>query len=440
MNNQIVAVLGAGPCGLAACKTLAEFGIPYECLEATDALGGIWNVERGGGGYRSLLTNTSTTGMAYTGFPFEDDSPIYPDAAQMVDYFKRYAEHFQITKNIRFNTGVLDARPLEDSTWALKLDNGETRPYSSVIVATGQYTLPRRIHDSTPGTFAGEHLHVSDYLDVATPIDLRNKRVVVVGLGTSAVELAAELANDASQVIVSARSGRWVVPRSVDGTPIDGRSPHPSDRVPPEDLALPGDEGPTIARQKLAKNIRELFDRIGGAEGLGLPEPAIEPWEERPSTSNDFIPALKAGRIDVRPGIQRFEGDTVHFTDGTHAQADAILYATGYQLDFPYISKEVLGCEAPDLALYQRIVHPAHDGLYFIGCLRVMCSLWPVAEQQSRWIARHLTGAFDLPSEEERVAQAVTLTKAMPVMCNFYIEGLRAEADGFQIKTEEPPS
>jgi len=433
MAQGNVVIIGAGPSGLAACKTLLEFGVEFECLEASDGVGGIWNVERGGGGYRSLETNTPTVGMAYSDFPFEEDSPVYPDAAQMVDYFNRYVDHFEFREKIRFNTRVSDVSPNSDGQWELQLDTGETRIYSQVIVASGQYTFPKRIHESIPGEFTGDQLHVFDYFDVTTPVDLRGKRVIVVGLGTSAAEIAAEVSKpgNAAHTLLSARSGRWVVPKNGDGAPLEGRAPHPADRVPPKHLALPNNQGTEIARQRFGASIRQVAAGHGGAAALGLPEPKSEPWEDRPTKAGDFIPALQTERIDVRPGIDRFEGSTVHFTDGTQTDADVIIYATGYRLDFPFMKTEVLGCDSPDLALYQRIAHPHQKGLFFVGCLRVMCSLWPVAEQQSRWVARLLSGGFDLPPAGAQQEQAVELTKVLPVMCNFYIEGLREEAGGF---------
>jgi cation diffusion facilitator CzcD-associated flavoprotein CzcO len=90
-------VIGAGPCGLATGKALKEAGIPYECLEAGPGVGGIWDVQRGyGGGYRSLHTNTSKAKMAFSDFPFPDDSPQFPNHKQMLDYFNAYADHFEI--------------------------------------------------------------------------------------------------------------------------------------------------------------------------------------------------------------------------------------------------------------------------------------------------------------------------------------------------------
>jgi cation diffusion facilitator CzcD-associated flavoprotein CzcO len=438
MAERSVAVIGAGPCGLPACKTLDEFGIDYECLEASDGVGGIWNVERGpGGGYRSLQTNTSTRGMSYSGFPFGADYPTYPNAEEMVRYFQSYAEAFGLARHIRFGQRVERATPLEGGGWQLEFTQGETREYRALVVATGQYNFPRRPHASIPGHFSGEQLHVFDYLDEATPVDCRGKRVIVVGLGSSAAELAAELCDAsskvgcASQVILSARSGRWVLPKMIDGVPFDSNAPHPADRLPAPIRMLPGESGAWALRRVLGKVIRSQCEKHGGSEALGLPEPKIDPWEDRPTMSIDFIPSLQAGRIDVRPGIRSFEGSTVHFDDGTRTDADVILYATGYQLHFPYLETQTLGCEAPELSLYQRISHPRHDDLFFLGCCRVMCSMWPLAEQQSRWVARLLAGAFALPSPEERARKAVPLASSLPVMCNFYIESLRTEAGGF---------
>ncbi|MFK8049744.1 MAG: flavin-containing monooxygenase [Halioglobus sp.] len=436
MKNKKIAVIGAGPSGLGACKTLSEFGLDYQCFEAADEIGGIWNVEKGGGGYRSLQTNTSTTGMAYSDFPFLEDDSIYPNAQQMLNYFKRYADHFQLWQNIRFSTRVIRATPISEGGWRIEVDDGQIMEFGGIIVATGQYTSPRLPHDTTPGEFSGQHLHVADYLDATTPYDLRGKRVVIVGLGSSAAELAAELSDPtatigkASQVILSARSGRWVLPKMMNGQPLDSRTPHASEPLPPLMRALPGNTGAWLARRMLAKVLRERSEKLGGPEALGLPTPSIKPWEDRPTMSIEFIPALQARRIDVRPGIERFEGSTVHFTDGTQTEADAILYATGYKLHFPIFDRQTLECDAADLSLYQQVCHPVHDSLFFVGCSRVMCALWPVAEQQSRWIARLLTGAFELPASKTRIKRATPLAKSLPLMCSFYVDKLRREAGG----------
>lgn len=128
VTKQKVAVIGAGPCGLTACKTLADYGVDYECLEASDAIGGIWNVERGhSGGYRSLQTNTSIAGMSFSDFAFEPGTPTYPCAGQMLGYFKRYADHYRIGESIQLNSRATSARPLTGGSWQLEFDSGEIR-------------------------------------------------------------------------------------------------------------------------------------------------------------------------------------------------------------------------------------------------------------------------------------------------------------------------
>jgi dimethylaniline monooxygenase (N-oxide forming) len=177
--------------------------------------------------------------------------------------------------------------------------------------------------------------------------------------------------------------------------------------------------------------IKRIVAISGSPESLGLPVPTIEPWEDRPTMSLDFISAIREGRIEVRPGISSFDEKRVLFSDGSSVDADVILYATGYELDFPFLSRDALGCEAPDLALYQQISHPTRDDLFFVGCLRVGCSVWPVAEQQSLWVAKHLGGAFEIPAVQTRARRAIPLAKSYPVMCNIYVEALRRDAGGF---------
>ena len=213
-----VAVIGAGPCGLAACKVLADYGLEFECLEAGERIGGIWDLGRQpSGAYRSLHTNTSTRMMAFSDFPFAPESPVYPSAAELQQYFEEYAERFGLGAHIRFGGSVTSARPIPDGGWRLELaGNAEAHDYRALVVASGQYAAPRWPSPEPPGRFAGERLHSFDYFDPRTPFDCRGKRVVVVGLGSTAAELAAELSDPtaplgcADRVILSARSGRWV--------------------------------------------------------------------------------------------------------------------------------------------------------------------------------------------------------------------------------------
>lgn len=431
-----IAVIGAGPCGLAVCKTLKEFKLDFECLEASDRVGGVWNVEYGGSGYRSLRTNTSTGAMAFSDFPFPESAPNHPSADEMVDYFRSYAKHFEFLEKIKFDTRVAKTTARPDGSWKLEFENRDSCHYSNLIVATGKYSKPHMPFDETPGVFNGKVLHATDYLDNQTPFDLRAKRVLVVGLGSSGAEIASDLANssslagNASAVTLSARSGRWIIPKIIDGKPADAMAPHPAARLPSVLRYIPSKLGVWLVRHILGKAFRRQFYAQQALLSTKLPTPSIEPWEDRPTLSSDFVPALQSGLIDLKPGIERFDGATVFFSDGSSTQADAIIYATGYQAHIPFISTEVLGELETELALYKRIAHVQHDNLFFVGYCPVLCSMWPVAEQQSRWIARLLTGAFQMPAAAIRKRQSIHLENSLPVICSFYVEDLRKEAKG----------
>jgi cation diffusion facilitator CzcD-associated flavoprotein CzcO len=443
MSGQKIAVIGAGPCGLPTCKALARAGLDYECLEAGDQVGGVWNLasERTGA-YRSLHTNTSTQAMAYSDFPFEDAAPRHLAAHELQEYFERYATESGVRPHIRFGQRVEHVRPVDgddaadETNWELEFANGERRRYSALIVATGQYVRPRWPTNPSPENFGGEVLHVFDYFDPVSPVDCRDKRVVVVGLGSSAAEVAAELADPkhpigtASRVHLAARSGRWVINKVIDGKPVDAMLPHPSKPLPAPLRALPDRAAVWAMRRLMRAGLQRFVTASGSPESLGLPVPSIEPWEERPTMSNEFIPAVREGRIEIHPGIASFEGRQVTFSDGSSVEADVVLYATGYELEFPFLDGETLGCAAPDLALYQQIAHPEHERLFFVGCLRVSCSMWPVAEQQALWIAKLLSGGFEPLAGTARRDAAVPLAGSLPVLCNLYVEALRREAGG----------
>ena len=107
-----------------------------------------------------------------------------------------------------------------------------------------------------------------------------------------------------------------------------------------------------------------------------------------------------------------------------------MIYATGYRAHLPFIDESILGTTAHELSLYQRIAHPEHPGLFFVGYCPVMCPLWPVAEQQSRWVARLLSGSFRLPSKAKQCSKAVHLSNSLPIICHFYVDNLRRQAGG----------
>ena len=371
--------------------------------------------------------------MAFSDFPFPEDSPQFLHHSQLLDYFNAYVDNFGFRKQIRLDCRVKSARPSAEGAWKLDLEDGSTHEYQACIVATGQYGTQRWPNPPPPGRFAGSQFHAAYYLDPDTPIDCRGKRVVVVGLGSSAAEIATELAGGeagptlASHVALSARSGRYVLPKLFHGEPLDSNAPHPSDRLPGPIEWLPETLRIALLRSVMKRSLGKVEQEVGRPSTWNLPDPTFAPWAERPTLSEGFIPALEAGRIEPRPGIAAFDESTIQFTDGSEADADVLIWATGYQPGFPFLDDETLGCPADELALYRRIAHPCRRNLFFIGFTRVICSLWPVSEQQAKWLVGVLKDTIELPGQTGLTRHAVQVSQTLPVFCNSYALELRRD-------------
>ena len=181
----------------------------------------------------------------------------------------------------------------------------------------------------------------------------------------------------------------------------------------------------------LQRVIKLVFGRIereiGRPSIWNLPDPDFPVWAECPTLSDGFFSALGERRIQVRGEIASCDGKLIRFVDGSVSEVDVIVWATGYRPAFPFLDSETLGCEPSALELYGRIAHPTRPGLYFIGFTRVLCSLWPLSEQQAHWRVEVLRGTVQLPSRGVQLRQAVDIARTLPVFCNAYVLDLRRD-------------
>ncbi|HVR18848.1 MAG TPA: NAD(P)-binding domain-containing protein, partial [Polyangiaceae bacterium] len=190
-------VIGAGSSGLAVAKALREAGVPFDCFEESDRVGGLWVFKNKNGksaAYRSLAINTSRDRMQYADFPMPRDYPDYPDHERIAAYFEAYAARFDLLRTIRFETRVDRVDRNDDGTFRVTLADGTSERYGAVVVANGHHWDPSWPDPPIPGDFQGITLHSHAYVSPSEPHELRGKRVVVVGFGNSAVDIACELA------------------------------------------------------------------------------------------------------------------------------------------------------------------------------------------------------------------------------------------------------
>ena len=204
-----VAVIGAGISGLTVGKMLGDYGVEYTCFESSDRIGGNWafgNPNGHSSAYRSLHIDTSKERLSFRDFPMPPEYPDFPHHTQIKAYLESYAEAFDLKDNIEFENGVVSATPVGENAaggWDILDQAGATRHFDHLVVANGHHWKPR-IPD-WPGEFAGELIHSHAYVNPFDPIEMRGKRVIVVGMGNSAMDIASEL----SAPWMASRRPKW---------------------------------------------------------------------------------------------------------------------------------------------------------------------------------------------------------------------------------------
>jgi thioredoxin reductase len=392
-NIEKVCIIGAGSSGLTACQVLAARGIAFDCFEKGSMIGGNWRYENDNGtssAYRSLHINSARKLMSYKAFPMPVDYPDYPSHYQVAKYFDDYAERFGLTEKITFRTEVVAAEP-EGDGWNVTVQGADGAPrterYGAVLVANGHHWKPRWPEPPFPGAdeYEGEQIHVHHYRE---PEVLEGKRVLVLGIGNSAVDIAVEASRIAEKTFLSMRRGAYVLPKFLGGTPIDESAPPVMTRLP-------------IFVQRFFFN-RLLKLSVGEMTDYGLPKPDHKLLEAHPTVSSELLPRLGHGDITAKPNIDRFVGGrTVRFADGSSEEIDLVVYCTGYKIEFPFLDEKVFAARDNRMPLYKRAVSAENPGLYFIGFVQPLGPIMPIAETQAEWIADLLTDRAALPSASE---------------------------------------
>jgi Flavin-binding monooxygenase-like len=379
-----VAVIGAGSSGLAALKALREQGVNVEGFERGSDVGGLWRYENDNGlsgAYGSLRTNVSRSRMEYPSFAMPDSYGDFPHHSEMAAYLGAYAEAYGLRPSIRFGTTVERLEPAADGRWWITLDDGSRRSYGAVAVATGVF-WSRRL-PSSPGSFDGTVSHSHEY---RMPAPFAGRRVLVVGAGQSAAEIAVEVSAVAERTFMSVRGEVHVIPRWIGRRPYDAADVAPLNQLPWRLLNL-------IYGRRAGRAL--------GPVPASWPLPAHRLLEGIPIVSSDLLPVVRRGDIVVKRAIDRLIGARVRFVDGSEERVDHIVYATGYRISLPFLTSSLMSADGRDLPLYRRIAPTGVGGLFFAGFVDAPGGLLQVVETQGEWIAAVLTGRLRLPPPEQ---------------------------------------
>lgn len=395
-------MIGAGSSGITACQNLDERGVGFSCFEKGSDVGGIWRYRNDNGmsaAYRSLHINTSREMMEYSAFPMPVDYPDYPGHAEIAAYFEDFVDHFGLRDRIEFNTEVVSVEPVE-SGWMVTVEGPEgrrTESFTDVMVCNGHHWNPRWPEPAFPGAdgFTGEQIHSHDY---KTPEILEGKTVLILGIGNSATDIAVESSRVADRTLLAMRRGAWIVPKYIFGIPTDRLTTFaPMTRMP---------LGVQSAMMRLTLRLTQ-----GRITDSGLPMPDHRPLHAHPTVSDELLGRLGHGDITVKPNIDRFEGGTVFFEDGSSEDVDVVIFCTGYRITFPFLDSSVIDVTDNQVELYKRVVPVDRPGLYFIGLVQPLGPIMPLSEAQASWVADLIAGQGALPDRSE-MARDIALERS----------------------------
>ncbi|MGE0202714.1 MAG: flavin-containing monooxygenase [Hyphomicrobiaceae bacterium] len=393
MAAKSIGIIGAGAAGLCGAKHMLEAGFDVTLYEIGSRVGGMWvynNDNQRSSAYKTLHINTARDLTNFTDHRFESGVQAFPDHWDMARYLEGYARRYGLLDKVRFKTEIADLRPHPGYSptqprWQLATTDGQVFEHDSVIVASGHLTRPLEVGLFRDG-FKGEYLHSHHYKDPAAFV---GKRVCIVGVGNSALDIASDLATTTERCVMVARSTAVIIPKLVFGRPFwDVVKPFYKPWVP------------DWVRRRVVKSLVYIVQ--GRMSDLGFPPTS----KKVHATSNaNIVNHIQYRRVMVKAGIERIDGTTITFSDGSSEDFDTLIAATGYEIDLDFIKPEVVKVEDNTIDLFMRIVPPKWRGLYFLAFFNSDTALNWICEGQVRWLREFELGRARLPSETEMHAE-----------------------------------
>lgn len=392
--HKRIAVIGAGPSGITALKNLLDQGLEAIAFDRNHEVGGNWiysEDESHSSVFETTHIISSKTLSQYEDFTFDDFDPEtadYPSHDELRRYFQAYARKFGLYEHIRFNTMVVHCERINDQEWLITTEKEgirSTEKFTDLVVSNGHHWKPR--WPNYPGEFTGEFIH-SHHFKKAEPF--RDKRVLVIGGGNSACDVAVETSRVSEMTAISWRRGYRIIPKFFFGKP--------SDKIGERSSWIP---------LKIRSFFFDILLKImvGDNKLYGLRKVETKFGETHPTINDELLYKIRHGKVKPRMDIKRLEGKKVIFEDGKEENYDVIIACTGYYLSHPFFDENFIDYSSGPVPLYLKMFHPTYRNLYFIGMFQPLGCIWPGAELQSKIMARELAGKWQRPKNIEELCE-----------------------------------
>ncbi|XP_054708978.1 flavin-containing monooxygenase 5-like [Uloborus diversus] len=408
MTRKRIAVIGAGPCGLTTVKCLLEENLIPTCFEQTEHIGGLWryhedDIDGLASVMKTTIINSSKEITAMSDFPPSADASNYMHNKQVYEYLKSYSKAFDLEKYVVFNKEVIEVDVAEsyDVTGRLNVVTKDTKTnrisqeeFDGVMVCIGHHVYPNMPTFSGMDKFRGTIMHTHSLKKVD---ELAEKRVVVVGVGNSGMDAAVDISTVAKQVYLSTRRGAWVLPRvGPGGMPFDLVMLRRWLNVLLKSLPY------FLVCWFTEKMLNYNFDHY-----LYNLKPQHRVWSQHPTISDTLPIRLLSGTVVVKKNIETFTENGVIFEDEMNVtECDTIVFATGYKINFPFLSNKIAAVKGNEVHLYKYVFppHMKHPSLAILGLVQIVGGGFPVGEIQGRWATLVMNRKLALPSREKMEA------------------------------------
>ncbi len=389
-----ICVIGAGPSGITALKNLKDKNLDVVCYDRNNEVGGNW-IYSENESHSSVFDTThiisSKTLSQYEDFTFEDFDPTvadYPSHDELRRYFQEYAKHFGLYTHIEFNTVVQNCKRVAKNKWEVTIlqSNKEVvETFTDLVVCNGHHSVPRM--PEYPGTFNGSFIHSHNYKKAAP---FANQRVLVIGGGNSACDVAVETSRVSAKTSISWRRGYRIIPKFFFGIP--------SDIVGARSAWLP-------VKIRSWLNDKLLNIMLGKNKLYGLQEVKTKFGETHPTINDELLYKIRHGKVHPKVDIEKLEGEVVHFKDGTTEHVDVIIACTGYVLKHSFFDESFVDYSDGPVPLYLKMFHPEYHDLFFVGMFQPLGCIWPGSELQSKILANYLAGDWRMPSNIKKLCE-----------------------------------